>query len=285
VKCKTVDLEVPAEAEMVIEGRLPTDWLEPEGPYGESHGYIHPRQESPFLDVTCVTHRKDMILTGIMSQVTPSESSMIKKVGYDTLFLKHLRDECGLKNVVRVMMHEALVNLRKLVIVQVKKSSRAEVREVLVAAANLHAGVGKLTIAVDEDIDLENLDAVLWAICFRAKFPNDIHFLPDMAKGHAPPFPPENFLTKAHTLPESYMLIDATLKEAFPPVSLPTREFMEGAAKIWNELHLPPLKPQQPWFGYSLGDWDEGKEYEAQLALQGKHYETGEKLKKQRVKL
>jgi 4-hydroxy-3-polyprenylbenzoate decarboxylase len=120
VKCKTVDLEVPAEAEMVIEGHLPTDYLEPEGPYGESHGYIHPRQESPFIDVTCVTHRKDMILTGIMSQVTPSESSMIKKVGYDTLFLKHLRDECGLKNVVRVMMHEALVNLRKLVIVQVK---------------------------------------------------------------------------------------------------------------------------------------------------------------------
>ena len=43
-------------------------------------------------------------------------------------------------------------------------------------------------------------------------------------------------------------------------------------------------QPQQPWFGYSLGDWDEGKEYEAQLALQGKHYETGEKLKKQRVR-
>jgi 4-hydroxy-3-polyprenylbenzoate decarboxylase len=284
VKCKSVDLEVPADAEMVIEGRLPTDWLEPEGPYGESHGYIHPRQESPFLDVTCVTHRKDMILTGIMSQVTPSESSMIKKVGYDTLFLKHLRDQCGFTNVVRVMMHEALVNLRKLVIVQVKKSSRDDVRKILEAAANLHAGVGKLTIAVDEDIDPENLDAVLWAICFRSRFPEDIHFLPNMAKGHAPPFPPENFLTKAHTLPESYMLIDATLKEPFPPISLPTRPFMEGAAKIWNELNLPPLKPQQPWFGYSLGDWDEGKEYEAQLALQGKHYETGEKLKKQRVK-
>jgi UbiD family decarboxylase len=285
VKCKTVDLEVPAEAEMVIEGRLPTDYLEPEGPYGESHGYIHPRQESPFMDVTCVTHRKDMILTGIMSQVTPSESSMIKKVGYDTLFLKHLREECGLKNVVRVMMHEALVNLRKLVIVQVKKSSKEEVRKVLLAAASFHSGVGKLTIAIDEDIDPESLDAVFWAICFRSKFPDDIQFLPNMAKGHAPPFPPETFLRKAGTLPETYMLIDATLKEPFPPVSLPTREFMQRAADIWKELNLPPLNPQHPWFGYSLGDWDEEKEYEARLALEGKHYETGEKLKRQRIKL
>lgn len=285
VKCKTVDLEVPAEAEMVIEGRLPTDCLEPEGPYGESHGYIHPRQMSPFLEVTCVTHRKDMILTGIMSQVTPSESSMIKKVGYDTLFLRHLREDCGLKNVTRVMMHEALVNLRKLVILQVKKSSRDEVRKALLAAASFHNGVGKLTIAVDEDIDPESLDAVLWAICFRSKFPEDIEFLPGMAKGHAPPFPKESFLMKAASEPETYMLIDATLKEPFPPISLPKRPFMERAASIWHELGLPPLKPQYPWFGYSLGDWDEGKEHEARLALEGKHYEVGEKLKGQRVKI
>jgi UbiD family decarboxylase len=284
VKCKTVDLEVPAEAEMVIEGHLPTDFLEPEGPYGESHGYIHPRQKSPFMNVTCVTHRKDMILTGIMSQVTPSESSMIKKVGYDTLFLKHLRDDCGFKNVVRVMMHEALVNLRKLIIVQLKRASREEVRKILEAAASFHKGVGKLTIAIDEDIDPESLDAVFWAICFRSKFPEDVHFLPGMSKGHAPPFPPETFLTKHSTLPESYMLVDATLKEPFPPISLPKQEYMERAANIWNELKLPPLKPQHPWFGYSLGDWDEGKEYEAQLAVQGRHYETGEKLKQERVK-
>jgi 3-polyprenyl-4-hydroxybenzoate decarboxylase len=269
---------------MVIEGHLPTDYLEPEGPYGESHGYMHPRQESPFMDVSCITHREDMILTGIISQVTPSESSTLKKVGYDTLFLKHLRDECGHRSVVRVMMHEALVNLRKLVIVQVKRCSREEVRQVLLAAANFHKGVGKLTIAIDEDIDPESLDGLLWAICFRSRFPEDVEFLPNMAKGHAPPFPAENFLSKGATLPESYMLIDATLKEPFPPISLPTREFMDRAAIIWKELNLPALKPQYPWFGYSLGAWDEGQEYEARLALQGKHYETGDKLKHQRIK-
>ena len=285
VKCKTVDLEVPADAELVIEGRLPTDFLEPEGPFGESHGYMHPRQLSPYLEVTCVTHRRDMILSGIMSQVTPSESSTIKKVGYDTLLLKYLRDDCGLKNVTRVVMHEPLVNLRKLVIVQVKKSSKEEVRKALHAAATLHGGVGKITIAVDEDINPESLDGIFWALCFRTTFPDDIEFLPNMSHGHAPPFPKEDILTKPDAVArESYMLVDATLKEPFPPVSLPRRDFMERAAEIWKELKLPELKPQYPWFGFSLGDWTEENQHEAQLALEGRHYEVGAKLAEQRVR-
>ena len=52
------------------------------------------------------------------------------------------------------------------------------------------------------------------------------------------------------------MLIDATLKEIAPPLALPKREFMERARRIWDELDLPPLTPQPPWHGYSLGDWD-----------------------------
>ena len=53
------------------------------------------------------------------------------------------------------------------------------------------------------------------------------------------------------------MLIDATLKHAAPPLALPAREFMERARAIWQELGLPPLTPQPPWHGYSLGDWSE----------------------------
>ena len=80
------------------------------------------------------------------------------------------------------------------------------------------------------------------------------------------------------------MLVDATLKEPFPPVSLPRREFMENAARIWKELNMPELKPEYPWFGFSLGDWTEENQHEAQLALQGRHYEIGAKLQKQRVR-
>ncbi|MCL6593234.1 MAG: UbiD family decarboxylase, partial [Alicyclobacillus sp.] len=54
VKCQTVDLEVPADAEVVIEGYIRTDVVEPEGPFGESHGFVHPRSESPIVEITCV---------------------------------------------------------------------------------------------------------------------------------------------------------------------------------------------------------------------------------------
>ncbi len=63
VKCKTIDIMVPADAEIVIEGYLNTEYIEPEGPFGESHGYMHPRQLNPFMDVTAITHRKDAIYT------------------------------------------------------------------------------------------------------------------------------------------------------------------------------------------------------------------------------
>jgi hypothetical protein len=54
---------------------------------------------------------------------------------------------------------------------------------------------------------------------------------------------------------DASVLIDATLKENFPPISLPKREYMERAKVIWEELGLPKLKPESPWFGYSLGEW------------------------------
>ena len=56
---------------------------------------------------------------------------------------------------------------------------------------------------------------------------------------------------------DASVLIDATLKENFPPISLPKREYMENARKIWEELGLPKLKPEAPWFGYSLGEWSD----------------------------
>ncbi len=72
-KAKTVDLLVPAEAEIVIEGYLDTEWLEPEGSFGESHGYMNLKEYNAFMDVTAITRRKDAVLVSIISQVTPSE--------------------------------------------------------------------------------------------------------------------------------------------------------------------------------------------------------------------
>jgi 4-hydroxy-3-polyprenylbenzoate decarboxylase len=78
------------------------------------------------------------------------------------------------------------------------------------------------------------------------------------------------------------MLINATLREKMPPVSLPKREFMERSLELWRKLGLPPVTPESPWFGYSLGEWWDELEEEAKLATQGRWTETGEKNIRQR---
>ena len=60
-----------------------------------------------------------------------------------------------------------------------------------------------------------------------------------------------------------------------PPVALPKREYMEGARVLWEQLGLPPLKPQGPWFGYSLGDWSEEWDEAARCAVDGDYLENG----------
>ena len=60
---------------------------------------------------------------------------------------------------------------------------------------------------------------------------------------------------------------------------------MEKAKQIWEELGLPPLTPKAPWYGSSLGYWPEEVEAEAELALEGEHYKTGEKLAQNRIKV
>src|ERR1700741_1816388 len=105
---------------MSLEGFNSSGFIEPEGPVGESHGYMHPRQLNPFMDGTAITYRKDAIYTAWLRQLPPSESSVIRKIGYDRLMLVHLRDECRITSVLRVEMHEPLTNTYKLVILQMR---------------------------------------------------------------------------------------------------------------------------------------------------------------------
>ena len=290
VPCKSVDLLVPAEAELVIEGKVSTEFYEPEGPFGESHGYMHPRELSPYMEVTAIAHRKDMIYVSFISQLTPSESSVIKKLGYEPMFLRFLRDQAGIKNVLQVKMHEAMTNLRKVLIIQMRKPSEAEVWRALMLAAGFHQGVGKIVVAVDEDINLDDPDSLLWAISYRCTPHKDIQIIKGQEKGHAPPFDYFKGMTKdkvsfkeeAH---DSSLLINATLKTPFPPISLPKQEYMERAAQIWDELGLPKFEKKYPWYGYSLGQWDEELEEEAALAVRGDHYITGEKLAAKRANI
>jgi 4-hydroxy-3-polyprenylbenzoate decarboxylase len=278
VKAKTVDILVPAEAEIVIEGFIDTEYLEPEAPFGESHGHVNLQEFNAFMDVTAITRRRDAVLTSIISQVTPSESSTIKRIGMEPLFLNYLTNTLGIKGVKRVAMHEPLTNIRKVIsLICERDMPTTEVWRALYGAAVLHRAAGKYVIALNDDIDPDNADAILWAMSYRANPSLDFHILPHRDQGHGP-------RSKRNGGEDASVLIDATLKENFPPISLPKREFMERAKVIWEELGLPKLKPEAPWFGYSLGEWPDEMEEAAQRAVRGDYFATGAALEKRRRK-
>ena len=278
VRAKTVDLLVPAEAEIVVEGYIETEYLEPEAPFGESHGHVNLQEYNAFMEVTCITRRKDAILTSIISQVTPSESSLIKRVALEPLFTHHLRNTLGIAGVKRVSMHEPLTNLRKVVVlVMERNTSPTEIWRALYGAASWNRAAGKYVVAVNEDIDPDNADALLWAMSYRANPALDLQILHHRDQGHGP-------RSKRNQGEDASVLIDATMKEDFPPISLPKREYMERAKKIWEELGLPKLKPESPWFGYSLGEWSDDLERGAQRAVAGDYFITGAEIAKRRRK-
>jgi UbiD family decarboxylase len=270
VRCKTIDLMVPARAEIVIEGLIDTDLLEPEGPFGESHGHVALEDYNMSMHVTAITMRKRPVFVSIISQVTPSESSVLKRVAYEPLFLEHLQKTMGVRGVKRVVMHEPLTNLRKVIFIQFARGTpQSEVWRGMQGAATLQAQCGKLVIAVSEDIDPGNADAIFWSLAYRADFTHDLHVTPYRTSGHGP---------KSGRSPlESTLLIDATLKHDMPPLALPTEKYMTAARTIWEELQLPHLTPRPPWHGYHLGDWDKRWDQYADAAVTGDWRTTGDR--------
>jgi len=268
VRCKTIDLDVPADAELVIEGLIDPQVLEPEAPFGESNGYVALEAYNMPMRVTAITHRRNAVFTAIVSQVTPSESSVIKKVAYEPMFLSHLRDQMGIRSIRKVVMHEKLSNLRPIIFLQFARDAiRTEVWRGMHGAATLRADCGKVVIAVSDDIDPNSLDAVLWSIAYRSHPHEDVHIAPYRRGVQGAHYGPKHS--------ESTMLIDATLKHPMPPLALPTKEHMEHARALWDKLGLPALQPAAPWHGYTLGDWTDTWEQFAQRAVAGDWEQNG----------
>src|SRR3989449_786 len=123
VRAKTVDLLVPAESEIVIEGLIDTEYCEPEAPFGESHGHVALEEYNMPMRVTAITQRRNPIIPSYISQVAPSESSVIKRVAYEPLFLAHLREALGIRGVKRVSLHEPLTGLLRVQVITLEKGT------------------------------------------------------------------------------------------------------------------------------------------------------------------
>ena len=257
---------MPAHADIVIEGKIPSDYLEPDGPFGEAHGYLDPGDLNGVFEVTCITHRKNPIYVSMISQLTPSESSKIKQSAYETLALNHLIKNVGV-NARRVALYEDLLN-RQVAVIQIKKEKPDDTwraLEGLLPSRVIH----KLIVCVDEDIDPHDAQSLLWAMANRCQPHRDMRIVPNRPL----PWNPIRYVADGehYDVTDSTLLVDATLKAPFPPVALPKRPYMERAREIWEELGLPKLTPRPPWSGYSLGLWPEEAAIQADNAVAGNH--------------
>jgi len=206
VRARTVPLMVPAEAEVVIEGYIDVTKVEPEGPFGESHGHVALEEYNMPMRVTAVTRRRDAVIPSYISQVAPSESSVIKRVAYEPLFYHHLKTTMSIKGVKKVSLHEPLTGLLRVTLITIEPGTPpSEVWRALYGAAYFKGDCGKICIAVNEDIDVDSPDSILWAMAYRTNPVKDVQTLEHRGQGHGP--------KREHAGEEdSTLLIDATMK-------------------------------------------------------------------------
>lgn len=270
VRCETVDIEVPAHAEIVIEGRIDPNHVEPEGPFGEASGYMGPRTSSPVLEVTCITHRRTPVVQAFISEFPPSESTLMRKIGFENVYRQFLRRSCNIDAVKDVCFYESS-SCNMIFVIQLDQPNVGQAWQALYAASGYESSMGKIIIAVDEDIRPDDFESVIWALAFRVQPAVDVQTL----SGKVPRLDPSAVGPGATS---SALLINATRSGPYPPTSLPARANMEAAQAIWAELGLPALRLTQPWHGYELGAWDDQNRAEAALALLGRYCETGQRL-------
>jgi UbiD family decarboxylase len=228
VKCKTVDLLVPADAEIIIEGEIQPGETEIEGPFGESDGYMGPIMPRPLVRITAITHRKHPIYYGYTSQMPPSESTTIQSLTNAGILFKTLRHDLGETGVTDVFIDLNYAGSRGHAIIAMKPGLPGHSMRAGRLAATLQHSLKRVTV-VDDDIDIRDPVHVDWAISTR--------FSPSRDTVLMDPVVSEVDVLRGSTL--SKIICDATLKTNAGTISLPSKEVMMSALAMWKEIGLP----------------------------------------------
>ncbi|MFC1965299.1 UbiD family decarboxylase domain-containing protein, partial [Chloroflexota bacterium] len=289
VKCKTIDVEVPAFAEVVFEGEISIGELEPEAPFGEAFGYMGERKWMPYFTINCITHRKNPIWQVYISQFPPSEATLLGCIGREGSIYKYLTEECKQPWVTKVTAHEPTTG--GLIVISTDQRDQDKVWETLEAVSewiSTNSPNTKIIMAVDKDIDAGDADALNWAFCWRVQPHRDLRIKTHPTimlfdRSIAPPEVVEKYDARWHSPPDSsHLLVNAAMKWNYPPISLPKKVFMERALEIWQEEKLPPLILKEPWWGYNLGHWSPEEDEQAMMSVRGDYQGVGDILAKQR---
>jgi len=209
VHCRTVDVMVPAHAEIVIEGRLLANVHEAEGPFGEYTGYVTGRSTHNVLEVTAITMRRDPIFVDIVPG-NSTEHLSLGRVCKEAWVHKRMREALPFF----IDFHYPTSGTHFHCYVRIDKSAEGQAQQAAQPLVGLDHYV-KLVIVVDKDINPTDEDAVMWALATRTQADRDMTILPHTICNRLDPSSDDGLGAK--------LLIDATRPREFDaePVRLP----------------------------------------------------------------
>ena len=234
VKCETCDLEVPANAEIVLEGYVDIGESRVEGPFGDHTGFYSLEDDYPVFHITCVTQRKNPIYTTTIVGPPPMEDFYMGKA-VERIFLPLMRLQLP---EVRDICMPAEGIFHNMILVAIRKSYPLHARKVMHAIWGLgQAMFSKCIVVVDEDVDVQNVSEVAWKALNHIDPERDIAFV----------LGPVDSLDHASRMPNygSKMGIDATRKwkeEGFtrpwPDEIRMSAEVKERVDALWKKAGL-----------------------------------------------
>lgn len=176
VKCKTIDVEVPADAELVLEGEILMGELHDEGPFGEVPGTYAEADQTEVFHVKAITHRRDPIYYALHCGMPVTDTQATTGIGIEVATWDHLSKVEGGLDIRDVRCHTTSGLM--MVVVRMRPRIEGQAKTALMATLSgpyLHP---KLAIAVDEDIDANDLRQVIWSITTRVNAENDVTLIP-----------------------------------------------------------------------------------------------------------
>jgi 4-hydroxy-3-polyprenylbenzoate decarboxylase len=240
VRGRITGLPFPADAEIVFEGFVDPDAVGPEGPFGDWTGtYTETGRVRPICEVAAIYHRNDPILLGFAPQSLPDEYSRYRAITRSAM-LKQNIETAGVPDVSAVWAHEC-GGSRLLLAVSIRQRYPGHAVQAAQIASMCHTGAygGRWAIVVDDDIDVTNLEELIWAALTRANPVEDVDFIRTAWDSPADPrIPPEQ--RARGDISNSRMIINACRpfhwRDRFSPVTKARPEVARRAREKFGYL-------------------------------------------------
>ncbi len=240
IKGKITGLPIPAHAEIVLEGYIDPKKRRKEGPFGEWTGYYGSDvRDEPFMEVKAIYHRNNPILLGVSPQRPPDEHARFRAIVRSSL-LKQELEKAGLSGVRSVWAHE-VGNSRMLLAIAIEQRYAGHSTQVGHVASQCHVGAyaGKYVFVVDSDVDVSNLEELMWAMLTRSDPATSIDIIHNAWSTALDPRIHPDDKAKGK-LTNSRAIIDATRpyewRDRFPVVNIPSPEVARKAREKFSYL-------------------------------------------------